>query len=164
MLSPCCCLHTASVYLLNVFRMIRCLGLVFGGGEGGEWRPRGKGIFSKSGLAIFRTESGREQIALLSTNHFTSAFFQQCNQASSCFGAGTWALSRAESSPWVWRNTFFFLFLKITHIYQVATFKLVYICKCWRLFNSILWKLSSPSVFQLEWAWNHKSCCPPFIQ
>lgn len=111
MLSSYCCLHIASVYPLNVFRMIRCLGLVFGG-MGGEWRAQGKGIFSRSGLAIFRTETGREQIALLSSNHFTSVFFQQCNQASSCFGAGTQAFSRAESYHWVWRDTFFFLFEK----------------------------------------------------
>lgn len=40
-------------------------GISLGGGK--RWRAREEGIFSRSGLAIFRTEIRREQIALVQT-------------------------------------------------------------------------------------------------
>lgn len=112
------------------------------------WRLQEKESFKKSGLAIFSTEIGKEWIVLLSQKGFTSDCFQHCQQASSCFGAGTWIFLSAENSAWMWRHTFFFHW-KIAYICGIATFKLVEICKCWGFFSCTLWDLSSSSVFLL---------------
>jgi len=70
------------------------------------WRPQKEESLSKSGLAIFRNEVRREQIALVES--FTSGFFQQGQQRSSCFGAGTWTFSKGRKLTLGLEAHFFF--------------------------------------------------------